>query len=520
MILLWLILILLAGGIFAAIVNTFNKTLTRIVSLASVTLGFIITIFLWIKYPDGLSAINKNEWLEQINWSWIPQFGISFHLALDGISLILITLTMFIGILSVLASWNDIKERIGFFHFNLLWILSGITGVFLALDLFLFYFFWELMLIPMYFLIYLWGHENRVYASFKFFIFTQASGLLMLVSILGLYIIHGRNTGVYTFDYTQLLGTTIDLQTATWLMLGFLIAFIVKLPVVPFHTWLPDAHTEAPTAGSVILAALLLKTGAYGILRFVLPLFPDASMSIAPAAMFFGMLGIIYGAVLAFAQTDLKRLVAYTSVSHMGFVMLGAFAFNELALQGIVMEMVTHGISTGALFIMAGAIQERIHTRDIMLMGRFWEQSPRMGGVALVFVMASLGLPGLGNFIAEFLVLAGAFQANVWITVFATIGLVIATIYSLRIMQLVFYGEKRSTWTFKDFSFREMFIMATLIISIVWLGLYPRTVINTAKPYIDGLMRTFKNEVSENSGAETEKSITTGENNLSNINRK
>ena len=237
------------------------------------------------------------------------------------------------GIIAVLTSWNEINYKTGFFHFNLLWVLAGITGVFLTMDLFLFYFFWEVMLIPMYLLIGIWGHENRRYAAYKFFIFTQASGLLMLLAILGLYFAHGNLTGTYTFDYFQLLNTTFEGDTGRWLMLGFLAAFIVKLPVVPFHSWLPDAHSEAPTAGSLILAGLLLKTGAYGLLRFILPLFPNAAHEIAPWAMLLGVIGILYGAMLAFSQTDLKRLVAYTSVSHMGFVMLGVFAFNELAFK-------------------------------------------------------------------------------------------------------------------------------------------------------------------------------------------
>src|SRR5687768_1493860 len=253
---------------------------------------------------------------------WIQPFGISFHMALDGLSLLMLVLTFFLGIFAVLISWKEIQYRVGFFHFNLLWVLAGITGVFITMDLFLFYFFWEVMLIPMYFLIGIWGHENRRYAAYKFFIFTQASGLMMLLAILGLYFLHGSNTGTYSFDYFDLLGTVLEPSTERWLMLGFFVAFVVKLPIVPFHTWLPDAHSQAPTAGSLILAGLLLKTGAYGLIRFVVPLFPDASRDIAPIAMLFGVIGIIYGAMLAYSQTDFKRLVAYTSVSHMGFVML------------------------------------------------------------------------------------------------------------------------------------------------------------------------------------------------------
>jgi NADH-quinone oxidoreductase subunit M len=399
-------------------------------------------------------------------------------------------LTFFLGALSVLISWKEIQNRAGLYHFCLLWVLAGITGVFLAMDLFLFFFFWEVMLIPMYFLIIIWGHENSRYAAFKFFIFTQASGLLMLVAIVGLYFVNGNQTGNFTFDYFQLLGSNLEPGVAMWLMLGFLAAFVVKLPIVPFHSWLPDAHSQAPTAGSLILAGLLLKTGAYGLLRFIIPLFRDQAIAIAPWAMAIGVFGIIYGAILAFSQTDLKRLVAYTSVSHMGFIMLGVFSFNELAAQGVVMQMITHGISTGALFIIAGFIYERIHTRDIMRMGGFWKSIPFLGVSALVFAMASLGLPGLGNFVAEFLTLVGAWQATHKLTIVATIGLVAATIYSLRILQKVFYGTQADSTVLVDLSFRERFVMIVLIISIIWLGLFPQSVLNTSRPSVKVIIET------------------------------
>jgi NADH-quinone oxidoreductase subunit M len=341
------------------------------------------------------------------------------------------------------------------------------------------------MLIPMYFLIGIWGHENRRYAAFKFFIFTQASGLMMLLAILGLYFIHGSATGAYTFDYLELLGTRLDPVTGLWLMLGFLIAFAVKLPVFPFHTWLPDAHAQAPTAGSVILAGLLLKTGAYGMLRFVLPLFPEASREVAPWAMLLGVIGILYGALLAFSQTDLKRLVAYTSVSHMGFVILGVFSFNEIALQGVVMQMITHGISTGALFILAGFLYERIHTRDVDRMGGFWHKMPFMGTVGLVFAMASLGLPGLGNFIAEFLTLVGAWSAAPVLTIMATVGLIAATVYSLRILQKVFMGPAPENLDLKDLNMREKVVLVPMVVLIIFLGVYPQPVLNVVRNAID-----------------------------------
>ena len=279
-------------------------------------------------------ACVQGAWLEHLRYEWIPQLGISFFVAEDGLTLIMLLLTFALGLLAVLCSWRGITKRVGLFHFILLWTVAALAGVFLSLDLFLFYFFFEMMLIPMYFLIALWGHERRVYAAVKFFIFTQASGLLMLLAILALYFIHGRQTGVYTFDFTQLLGTRLASSTAMLLMLGFFAAFAVKLPAFPLHTWLPDAHTEAPTAGTVILAGVLLKIGAYGMIRFMVPLFPDAVADFRTVGMVLAVIGIIYGAIMAYAQTDLKRLVAYTSVSHMGFVLLGIFAWNDPGAAG------------------------------------------------------------------------------------------------------------------------------------------------------------------------------------------
>lgn len=477
MILVYLIIILLTGALLAGIAGRWNPVWPRIISLVALSIDLVLLISYLFQpiSPD-------NKWLIDYRLDWIPEFGISIHLALDGLSLLMLLLTFFLGILSVIISWKEINTKVGFFHFNLLLILAGIVGVFLSLDLFLFYFFWELMLVPMYFLIGIWGHENRTAASYKFFLYTQAGGLLMFISILALYFVHGHSTGIYTFDYLQLLGTEMSASTALLIMLGFLAAFLVKLPVVPLHNWLPDAHTEAPTAGSLILAALLLKTGAYGLLRFVVPLFPSASITFAPIGMFLGVIGILYGAKLAFAQTDLKRLIAYTSVSHMGFVILGVFSFNELAYQGVVMQMLAHGISTGALFIMAGQLSERIHTRDINKMGGLWEKAPVMATIGLIFSMASLGLPGLGNFIAELLILIGTFKTNILMSCLASAGLIAATIYSLRIMQKVFFGNKNKDWEMNDLTVREKIVSASLVIVIVGLGLFPQPVFDTAKP--------------------------------------
>jgi NADH-quinone oxidoreductase subunit M len=483
MILLSLIVILLAGGIACWIVAARHAAAARWIAVASVVTDLLLTLGLWIA-PMGRPQATSQRWLEECNFAWIAEFGIRFHLALDGLSLALLLLTYFLGIAAILSSWTEIRHRVGFFHFNLLWVLAGITGVFLAADLFLFYLFWELMLVPMYFLIGLWGHERRIYAATKFFLFTQLSGLLMLVAIISLAVLQQRASGAFTFDYEALLHTPLSPHAARLLMLGFLLAFAVKLPAFPFHTWLPDAHTEAPTAGSVILAGLLLKTGAYGLIRFVLPLFPGPTRDLAPLMMTIGVIGILYGAVLAIGQTDLKRLVAYTSVSHMGFVLLGVFSGNQIALEGAVIQMISHGISTGALFVIAGLLQEKLHTREIAEMGGLWEIMPTLSGAGLVFAMASLGLPGLGDFVGEFLVLLGAYRAHVGLTVVATLGLLAATLYGLKFAQGAFHGPNLHHWRLPDMRWREWTILGPMMLCLLWIGLYPQPVLNLVRPSI------------------------------------
>ncbi|MEO8338416.1 MAG: NADH-quinone oxidoreductase subunit M [Nitrospirota bacterium] len=489
MMLVWLIIIPLVAGILAWLTARWSTQLPRWISLAAAVFDLILVLAVWMRGDSAVAAGATTVWFAEVDWTWVPRFGIHFHLGVDGLSLLLLALTFFLGVVSVLCSWTEIREHIGFFHLNLMWILAGIAGVFLALDLFLFYFAWELMLIPMYFLIAIWGHERRIYAAIKFLLFTQLSGLLMLIAILALYFMHHQATGVYTFQYGDLLGTPLTPVAERWIMLGFIIAFAVKLPVFPLHAWLPDAHSEATTAGSVILAGLLLKTGAYGLLRFVVPLFPNAAHEVTPVALVLAVMGIVYGAVMAFAQTDLKRLVAYTSVSHLGFVLLGIFSWNTFGLQGAVMTMICHGLSTGALFILVGALQERTHTRDMDRMGGLWTTIPGLSGAALFFALASMGLPGLGDFVGEFLVLLGSYQISVGITVVAALGILVSTCYALRMVQRVFHGENTQRWQLPDLSPREVLIIAPMIVALLWLGLYPQPVLNTFAPAMHQLQR-------------------------------
>lgn len=479
MILAWILGILMFSGLVSWIAGRLHKDAPRWIALAALFVNSLLLILIWAKSMAMADLNMSDRWFLEFDRQWIPFFGIRFHLAMDGLSLLLLLLTNLLGILSVLISWNEIKLRTGFFHFNILFILAGISGVFLAEDLFLFYFFWEVMLIPMYFLIAIWGHENRVYASYKFFLFTQGGGLLMLLSILGLYFHHAGVTGVYTFDIMELVKYSSTSSWAGLLMAGFLIAFGVKIPAIPLHSWLPDAHTEAPTAGSIILAGLLLKTGVYGLIRIIIPLFPDLSNSIAPFAMAIGVAGVLYGAKLAFAQTDLKRLVAYTSVSHMGFIILGLYSFNSIAFRGAVMQIIAHALSTGGLFVIAGIVQERLNTRELKNLGGLWNDMPGLGGFSFVFVMASLGLPALANFVAEFMILLGTYLSNPLLAILASLGLIVSVIYSLRIMQKVFFGPKLSTYKTHDINIREIVILGSLLIPLVYFGIFPRMVFRT-----------------------------------------
>jgi NADH-quinone oxidoreductase subunit M len=482
------IAILLAGGLSAWITGRHNSNLPRWIALLALALCLLLFATLLGQAPQGaLDLSGHGAWIEQLRMPWIPRFGIALHLGLDGLSLALCTLTAFLGLMAVSASWTEIGERTGFYYLNLLWTLAGAIGVFVALDLFLFFLFWELMLVPMYFIIALWGHGESSRAALKFFLFTQGSGLLLLVGMLVLVLGHQAASGDLTFDYFALRGAALDPHLAFWAMLGFFIAFAVKLPVVPLHPWLPDAHTLAPTGGSVILAGILLKTGGYGLIRFLGPLFPDAAASFAPVAMTLAVISILYGALMAFAQTDIKRLIAYSSVSHMGFVLLGVFAWNALALQGAVVQMLAHGVSAAALFMVAGSLRERLHTLDSRGMGGLWTQMPRLGALALFFAVATLGLPGLGNFVGEFLVLLGTFREHPLPASVALLGLVTAAVYALAFVQRVLHGPSQARSGLGDYGLRETAVMGVLVAALLLLGLYPQPVLDLVSPTLAAL---------------------------------
>jgi NADH-quinone oxidoreductase subunit M len=501
MTLLCLLLIPFIGGLLCWPARRSGVLPARTIALGTMLLVLALAVVLWLTgdYSQTLLPTPghaSGRWVQQLSVPWIPRLGIRFSLGLDGLSLLLVTLTALLGVLSVACSWKEIQTNAGFFYMNILWNLGGVIGVFLATDLFLFFLFWEVMLVPMFFLIALWGHDipggrPRLYAAIKFFIFTQSAGLLMLVAILALVILHYRASGVLTFDYAYLFATPLGGRTGFWIMLGFFFAFAVKLPVVPFHSWLPDAHSQAPTAGSVILAGILLKTAAYGLLRYLLPLFPAASAHLAPIAMWLGVLGIVYGAVCAYGQNDVKRLVAYTSISHMGFIVLGVFAGTAEALQGVIMQILAHGISAAGLFILCGEINERLETRDLRQMGGLWARFSNLPQFGLFFILASLGLPGLGNFLGEFLILLGTFKAHPQMAVLATVGLVLSAVYSLILMQRTFYGKAGTAAPLADLDRREFAILSALMAVMIWLGLYPRPFFEVSRAPMQALQTLY-----------------------------
>lgn len=413
--------------------------------------------------------------------SWIEQLGIRYTLGMDGISLLLVILTALVSVIAMLVSWHSISERISL-HFLLILVMeAGIMGVFLSLDLFLFYLFWELMLIPMFFLIGIWGHDRNIYSAVKFFLYTLFGSLLMLLAIIGIYLIHGGQSGVYSFALVELLGTRFSPAAGLWLYGAFLLAFAVKFPLVPLHTWLPDAHTDAPTAGSVILAALLLKTGAYGLIRFGYPLFPEAALTLTPLLIFLAVCGILYASWIAFAQKDMKRLVAYSSVGHMGFVALGIAVWTPVALSGAVLQMVNHGLTTTALFALVGMLDERAHSRQIVDYGGLWGKIPLFSAFFVLFAMASAGLPGLNNFVGEFLILAGAFKTAHIATIFAFVGVILPLVYTVRLIQEVIFQEERRPLSLSDLTSRELTILVFLAAGDFYIGLHPAPLLAVLK---------------------------------------
>ncbi len=434
---------------------------------------FVISLALWFGFKSGTAAMQFVE-----RRDWLPQYGISYYVGVDGFSLLLILLTTFLTPICVLATWEDIQFRVKEFMICLLALMSGMIGVFVALDLFLFYVFWEVMLIPMYLLIGVWGAPaRRVYAAIKFFLFTMFGSLLMLVAILVLYFYNGKVTGTYTFDLLKMYGLTIPFHMQFWMFLAFGLAFAIKVPMFPFHTWLPDAHTEAPTVGSVILAAVLLKMGTYGFLRFNMPLFPQAAYYFVPLFSILALIGIIYGALVSMMQNDLKRLVAFSSVSHLGFVMLGLFTFTMAGVQGGIIQMINHGLSTGALFLIVGVIYERRHTRMIADFGGLSTPMPVYATIFMIVALSSIGLPGLNGFVGEFLILLGTFKVNKLYAALGATGVILAACYMLWMFQRVMFGEctNPKNQVLKDLSWREVAIFAPLILFIVWIGVYPHT---------------------------------------------
>jgi NADH-quinone oxidoreductase subunit M len=457
---------LLASGSFAWYAESKIANSARYIALISLV---VIAAF-FIGYIAN-SPIDFSSLTVVINQPWISVFNIYYALALDHLSIMLLTLTFFLAVISVLISWQEISQRKGFFYFNLMATITGIVGVFTAVDLFLFFFFWEVMLLPMTALIAIWGHENKHFAAIKFFIFTQVSSLLMLIAIILMALLHQQQFGVLSFSYQQWLTLNVSSELSYYLMLGFFIAFAVKLPSFPVHSWLPDAHTQAPTAGSVLLAGVLLKTGAYGLIRFVITLFPQASAEFAPIAATLGLISILYGAKMAFAQNDFKRLVAYSSISHMGFVMLALFSFNANAYNGAIITLVAHGLSSAALFCFAGMVYSRIHSRNLADMGGFWQSAPIMGGFALAFSASAFGLPGLANFIGEFLSLVGAYSVFPVITALAALGIIGSAIYGVVLFQNAFQGPVKCSFT--EVTGRELLIASSLLLTLLVFGLMP-----------------------------------------------
>lgn len=466
----------------SVVVLFFGKTKTKFIRWFGLFVSLIAFVISLVIYFGFDSAKPQFQFVHQV--LWISSLNVSYNVGVDGISLLLVLLTTFLTPLTLLSTWNAIEKNVKMFTSSMLFLEAGMLGVFISLDIFLFYIFWEAMLIPMYFIIGIWGGERRIYASIKFFIYTMVGSLLMLVAIIWLAVYASGITGKFTTSLLELykVGPTIPHQIQGWMFGAFFLSFAIKVPLFPLHTWLPDAHVEAPTAGSVILAGVLLKMGTYGILRYCLPLFPQSAINFAPLISVLAIIGIIYGALVSMVQTDMKKLVAYSSVSHLGFVVLGTFAMTVEAVQGAVIQMVNHGLSTGALFLLVGMIYERTHRRDIAYYGGIAKIVPLYATALMIASLSSVGLPGLNGFIGEFLILLGTFKSSVlnswWYTVFAATGVIFAAVYLLWMYQRVVFGEVKNPELkdhLTDMNVREFVVLIPIFIFIVWIGIYPGT---------------------------------------------
>ena len=475
----------LVGAALLAFVPKSAEKSIKWLAFAISVLDFGASLPLFFKYQTRTPGMQFEE-----HASWLPGIGSSWHLGMDGLSLFLILLTTAITAISVLASFDAITQKVRAYYMMLLALETGMLGTFVALDLIVFYIFWEAMLVPMYLLIGVWGGQERIRAAVKFFLYTMTGSVLMLVAILTLYFLNHTQTGVYSFDLLDLYKTNIPFGVQLWLFGAFALAFAIKVPMWPFHTWLPLAHVEAPTAGSVILAAVLLKMGTYGFMRFAMPLFPNAAYALAPVILTLAVIGIIYGALVAMVQPDLKKLVAYSSVSHLGFVMLGLYAMNPQGFAGSLMQMLNHGVSTGALFLLVGVIYERRHTRMIADFGGLWKPLPVYASVFLVVMLSSIGLPGTNGFVGEFLVLLGAFRANPWWAAIAATGVILSACYMLWMFQRVIFGPvtHEENRTLKDLSLRERLVFAPLLVLIFWMGVMPQPFLDRMQPALDRML--------------------------------
>lgn len=493
-----LLLIPLVGGILIIFIKKGNDNAVRYFGLAVSLLTFIVSLLLYFQFDHNSSEFQFTEKIR-----WIENLNISYHIGIDGMSLLLVMLTAFITPLTLISSWSGIKKKVKEFTFFMLMLELGMLGVFISLDLFLFYIFWEAMLIPMYFIIGIWGGEQRIYASIKFFIYTMFGSLLMLVAIIWLAVYASDTLGYFSTNLLELynVGPTVQRDIQNYMFIAFAFSFAIKVPLFPLHTWLPDAHVQAPTAGSVILAGVLLKMGTYGLLRFCLPLFPQAAVHYASVISVLAVIGIIYGALVAMVQTDMKKLVAYSSVSHLGFVVLGIFAVTEESIQGAIIQMINHGLSTGALFLLVGVIYERTHSREIADYGGIAKIVPIYSFALLFATLSSIGLPGLNGFIGEFLILLGAFKSPVlgswWYAVFASTGVIFAAVYLLWMYQGVIFGEIKNEklHSLKDMNSREIFVLVPIFIFIVWIGVYPSTFLNVSEKTTNKIIKQVNTPV-------------------------